>query len=262
MSWTASALAAIAAPAATPAALPPVGRWVVAYNEGDCIMSRSFGTAAAPVTFAFRPSPTGALGDVLVLTPAGGRKGVRRGEGSVVLGPSGARFEARFAVGAVGEGRRGGRFAAGQDFWDALPAATSLSMELGGEPPFAIALGAMNKPLAAAKACGDDLLRSWGAEPGAIARFRDGRSPARLFSSGAYPGEAIRKRAQGRTVALVTVDRGGKPSGCRTVTSAGSATLDRTTCLILMADARFEPAAAGDAERRFAVVPVRWMLPD
>ncbi len=262
MSWTASVLAAIAAPAATPDALPPAGKWIVEYNEGDCTMSRSFGTAAALVTFAFQPSPTGSLGEVLLLLPANGRKGVRRGEGSVVLRPSGARFEARFAVGPIGEGRRGGRFAAGQEFWDALPAATSLSMELGGEPPFAIALGSMNKPLAAARACSDDLLRSWGAEPGAVARLKAGRSPARYFSSGAYPDEAIRARAQGRTVALITVDRGGKPSACRTVRSAGSATLDKTTCLILMGNARYEPAAAGEAERRFSVVPVRWALPD
>ncbi|WP_375404510.1 energy transducer TonB [uncultured Sphingomonas sp.] len=261
MDWTISMMAALAAQAVTPDALPPAGKWIVQYGEGDCTVSRSFGPTAAPVTFAFQPSPTGSLGEVLLMMPASVRKGVQRGEGAVVLRPSGARFEARFAVGPLSDGRRGGRFATGQEFWDALPTATSLSMELGGEPPFAIALGAMDKPLAAAKICSDKLLRSWGAEPGAVARFRDGTSPAQYFTYYAYPEAAIRAREQGRTVALVTVDRTGKPSTCRTVRSAGSATLDKTTCMILMNSARFEPASATEAERRFAVLPVRWALP-
>lgn len=253
---------ALAGQAASTGALTPLGKWVVEYNEGDCTMQRSFGPPAAPVTFAFQPSPTGALGEVLLLMPANGRKSVRRGKGSAVLHPSGARFEARFAIGPLPDGRRGARFAAGQDFWDALPTATSLTVDLGSEPPIPIAMGAMAKPLAAAKACSDDLLRSWGAEPGAIARFRSGANPGSYFSDDAYPRSAVIARQQGRSVALVTVDRGGGPSACRVVRSAGSTALDGSTCAILLRNGRFEPATAGDAERRFAVVPVRWILPD
>ncbi|WP_375428136.1 TonB family protein [uncultured Sphingomonas sp.] len=119
----------------------------------------------------------------------------------------------------------------------------------------------MGKPLAAAKTCSDELLRSWGAEPGAVARFRAGTGPARYLTYNSYPEAAIRAREQGRTVALVTVDRMGKPSTCRTMRSTGSATLDKTTCLILMGNAHSEPPSATEAERRFAALPVRWALP-
>lgn len=255
---TAAALAAgQAEPPSSP--LQPLAKWTVEYNDADCIMSRSFGTAASPVTFAFQPSPTGSLGQVALLLPANGQKGVRRGEGAVTLHPSGQRFEARYAIGPLSDGQRGARFDAEQEFWDALPGATALTMEMGGEESFSIALGRMTGPLSAIKTCTDDLIRSWGAEPGAIARWPKYARIGAYFSSDSYPRDAIRAGAQGRTVALVTVDRSGEPVTCRTVRSAGHPSLDARVCEILI-KRRFEPAADGP-ERRFAVLPVRWRLP-
>lgn len=108
---TAAALAAGQAEPPSPP-LQPLAKWTVEYNNADCTMSRSFGTAASPVTFAFQPSPTGSLGEVVLLLPADGRKGVRRSEGAVTLHHSGQRFEARYAIGPLSDGRRGARFAA------------------------------------------------------------------------------------------------------------------------------------------------------
>jgi hypothetical protein len=186
MSITAAALA-LAAQAA-PAQLPPAGKWVVEYNEGDCTMSRAFGDPAAPTTFAFQPSPTGSFGEVVLLMPASATKGgVRRGKGAALLQPSGQRFDALWAMGPLPDGRRGLRFSAEEGFWDALPAATALTMELGNQPPFTVGLGRMASPFAAIKTCSDDLLRSWAAEPGATAKLRRGNNPVRYFSAGAYP---------------------------------------------------------------------------
>lgn len=256
MSFTELAALALAAQGA---ALPPTGKWLVEYNEGDCTMSRPFGDAAKPVTFAFQPSPTGALGSVALLLPPNGRSGVRRGKGTVVMLPSGRRFGAQWAMGPLADGRRGVRFQADQGFWDALPGATAMRIELGSEPPFTVALGAMKGPLTAIKTCSDDLLRTWGAEPGAIARIAG--SPGQYFSDDAYPTQAIRRHEQGRTTALATVDRDGRPTACRTVKTQASPALDKVTCEILMRNVRFEKAAPDGPAQRWAVLPVTWVLP-
>jgi TonB family protein len=88
-------------------------------------------------------------------------------------------------------------------------------------------------------------------------------NPAAFFSNDAYPAEAIRTSQQGRTVALLHVDVTGSPSGCNIVSSSGSASLDSTTCSILMRHATFHPArdANGVAIPGDFPVPVRWVLP-
>lgn len=88
-------------------------------------------------------------------------------------------------------------------------------------------------------------------------------SPAAFFTEDAYPADAIRAGRQGRTVALLHVDATGSPSSCDIASSSGSASLDSTTCAILMRHATFNPArdAKGVAIPGDFPVPVRWVLP-
>lgn len=111
----------------------------------------------------------------------------------------------------------------------------------------------------------------WGALGGRVApppdRALAGRkasgNPAIWFGNDAYPLDAIRRSEQGRTVAELRLDAAGWPTRCDIATSSGSASLDATTCAILMKHARFAPARDPDgvATAGTFTVPVRWVLP-
>ncbi len=97
---------------------------------------------------------------------------------------------------------------------------------------------------------------------GATARIEG--NPGVWFSNDAYPVDAIRRSEQGRTVAKLLVDATGAPTKCIIASSSNSASLDMTTCSILMAHATFKPARDrnGVATVGDYTVPVRWVLPE
>lgn len=97
---------------------------------------------------------------------------------------------------------------------------------------------------------------------GARATFTE--NPAAWFGNDAYPADAIRQNQQGRAVARLSIDASGAPARCTIVTSSNSASLDSTTCSILMEHARFTPARDrnGVATVGDYIVPVRWVLPE
>lgn len=256
-----SALLAGGQSVATPPALAPVGKWVVEYNQANCTLSRPFGTAAAPITFGFKPSADMASGELLLLAP-GPLSSVGRGSGSVTILPSGERFEVRWARGPLPTaGQHGVRFDADQPFWDALPTAKELELDVGEPNRIRLILGPTDKALAAVKTCGDDLLRGWGADPAALIK-PDGARLARLFGSDQYPPAALSAHQQGRVQTLSTVDKQGRVVSCVTVESSGSTPLDTATCSIVRDRGRFAPGDAGAPARRYVIVAVHWLLPD
>jgi len=57
-----------------------------------------------------------------------------------------------------------------------------------------------------------------------------------------YPVEALQKGESGLVAFETQVDPAGKPTGCRTIASSGSAILDATTCRLVMERGSFRPA--------------------
>jgi TonB family protein len=62
------------------------------------------------------------------------------------------------------------------------------------------------------------------------------------FSADDYPAEAQKQRIEGDVTFEVEVSVDGKPTACRIAKSSGSAILDKTTCDIVLARAKFKPA--------------------
>lgn len=239
--------------------LQPVGKWVVSYNQSDCTMQRSFGEADHIATFGFRPTPTQVSGDLVLVLP--GRAGERRGKGRVTLQPGDRTFTVDWARGALAGDKHGFRISVEQPFWDALPSAQAISFDIGEPQPVVAALGTMVGPMAAVKACGDDLLRHWGADPDHVVRLEQPATVARWFDLDAYPPDALRAHEQGRVYALTLFDQSGTPVDCHVVVKSGSLALDQATCDIMMHRGRVA-ADSRAPERRFLFVPVRWVLPD
>jgi TonB family protein len=86
---------------------------------------------------------------------------------------------------------------------------------------------------------------------------------SQLFSEDDYPAEALEAGEEGSVAARLQVSREGRVEGCIVIQSSGSASLDSTTCRLLVARARFTPARDHRGRRTTDTVPVRivWRIP-
>jgi TonB family protein len=88
-------------------------------------------------------------------------------------------------------------------------------------------------------------------------------NPGAWFSEDSYPPEALRRGEEGRTIAVLHLDREGHPRFCTIKTSSGSSALDAATCRVAVGRAEFLPAkdVAGKPIASTWLVPVRWVIP-
>jgi TonB family protein len=257
-SVTAVAMLALLSQAA-PESLAPSGKWTVAHEPGECLLSRPFGPGERSITLGVLRLPASPGGTLLLVEP-GGTASTRRGSGKIVVQPSGDRFNADWTV-APRTGRTGGltRIEPDTAFWDALPQATGLTFEGFGGASIELPTGKMTAALSAYGACNDDMLRRWGADPAAM--IKPGSWITKWLSYNDYPDAAIRRRAEGRAVVLIAVDADGRPTGCKTVKSSGDADLDKASCAIASGGARVPRSADDRPIDRWFVLPVTWSLP-
>jgi protein TonB len=89
------------------------------------------------------------------------------------------------------------------------------------------------------------------------------RPIAGYIASEDYPPEALRNDLQGRVDALLTISEAGSVVSCTIKRSSGHRLLDDTTCRLVLARYRFDPARNGDGRpvEVQAVLPVIWALP-
>jgi TonB family protein len=96
---------------------------------------------------------------------------------------------------------------------------------------------------------------------------RPTRSRANLasyISSDDYPAEALHNGEEGTVGFRLYISPEGRAAGCTISSSSGSASLDETTCSIMMARARFTPAIdyRGRPTHDTLSARVRWRLAD
>lgn len=73
-------------------------------------------------------------------------------------------------------------------------------------------------------------------------------SPMAWVTNDDYPFAARSARAQGTVKVRLDVDATGRVSNCAVITSSGNATLDDTTCALVVRRARFSPAVGADGQ--------------
>lgn len=237
--------------------LMPSGKWTVDYEPTMCIASRQFGPAATPTYLAFQPSismETSAV-KLFILTPNEEGPGAKSGMATLKLQPSGeSRSMSYFSLLPKQDGPRAYEIEIEADFMDKVGASTGLTLE-AGKAAVEFTSGKIQPVLDAMTTCNNALMRQWGADPSAKAIAIG--NPGSWFTDDDYPTGAMHRRAQGRTVIVITVSPDGKTKACRVAVSSGDAELDRGTCDIATRRGQYAPKAGGD---RFAVYSVRWML--
>lgn len=95
-------------------------------------------------------------------------------------------------------------------------------------------------------------------------RARSLQALATYFTDEDYPPAAVRNGEEGAVAFRLGVGPDGRTSGCTVTSSSGSASLDATTCRLLMERPRFEPArdSEGKAVADEFDGRIVWRLPD
>lgn len=92
------------------------------------------------------------------------------------------------------------------------------------------------------------------------------KSPPRplhgLITAQDYPPAALRRSAEGRTLARLTIGTSGRVGHCSVAQSSGHADLDRRVCDLAITRMRFSPAidAAGEPIAVDAILQVQWIV--
>jgi TonB family protein len=238
------------------APLAPTGKWVVNFDDAQCVATRAYGDQR----IFLKAAPSGDVVQFGIISPGG--SGLPE-QVPLTMAPAGAATEKVTAlrwIQGTGPGRQtylltnltSERFAA-------IENATSVSLynsdiqrhyQLSGLAPLR---KVMND-------CLTDLQALWPINPGgtgARGRLTD------FITSDDYPPQANDEDITGTTRMVLLVDETGRVADCSITATSGAAILDVQACSLLKARARLTPAtdATGKPAKGRLTTAIRWQLP-
>ena len=228
----------------------PTARWVVNYDDAQCVASRNYGTEDKPLFLALKPSPTGSVMRVMLMRNGASSDPEQR--------PASVRFDGQPAIAAKA-------LSFGDTKTKRLVASINLPMTTFAANRRAssieikgswfnerLALPGLTGVMAAFDDCLANLRKVWNVGPPystRIARPAQSRSPlAQLFRSSTYPAQAVREGDTGRVALALLIDEAGKVRDCMIEETSGFATLDTMSCYTISTHARFDPAMGADGK--------------
>lgn len=255
--------------------LKPVTAWQMHYADDSCRIGRIFGEGEQRVMFYLdRTGPSSSFTMVAAGRPLNGSKrsqfayvrfGERRGERKmpVSLGRQG-KLEPALIFGSTefspadtddALGKPDGTNLAVQR--DAIRSAIEadigwISFRRAARKAVRLETGSLGKPMAAMRACTDELLTHWGIDLEKHKNLKQSVKPANSRQTWVtprdYPTHLIAKGQQGNVHFRLSVDAQGKPSACHIQQSTRPQEFDDVVCKRLMQRARFTPAITEDGE--------------
>ena len=223
-------LGSIAAAPAKPR--KPTARWVVNYDDAQCVASRNYGSEEKPLFLAFKPSPTGNVMRIMMIRNGPAADAEQR--------PAIVRFDDKKAISAnaLAYGDRDTkRFIASLN----LPmqrliehrTAAAIAFK-GGSFDERLAVGGYSGVMAAFDDCLANLRNVWNVGEHSSSRLKEPARPKQplrdLFRSSAYPKQAIHEHDTGSVGIALLVDETGKVRDCMVEETSGFATLDTMSC--------------------------------
>lgn len=267
------ALVALSAPTFAKGAEPPLrreGKWTMDYAGGACNLSAIFGTGTQQVIAKFsQVAPEQALrlslyGERLHSNTTFTRAQLTflpwstQSKPQEVTSGSVMRPDGKLPAVFVGPVRLDNKSSIESDK-SPLPAVVpdiersvnALTFRRSGSS-FTLALGSMAPPMAAMRACLDDLVRHWGFEPAELAT-RQSRAmpignPAFWARSSDYPSSMISDGASAFVIFRVHVDPTGAVAGCDVLELTNPAAIGEHTCGLIKKRAKFTPSRDKDGK--------------
>jgi hypothetical protein len=225
----------------------PTDRWVVEFDDAQCVATRNYGSKTDPMILALKSPP---IGDVIQLAVIGRRASAAQQSIATVQIGGMAEIRTTALRYSPGSGRPGVHLINLRTAQlDPVRQATSLTVKAANLDE-RFALSAMAPLLQTMQRCAADLRAFWN-----IQQQPDGRSVVQrrpevnvrgLFRSEDYPQVSIDRLDSGTTKLILLIDEKGKVADCTIAETSGVAALDAQSCAVLKERLRAKPALGLD----------------
>jgi TonB family protein len=242
----------------------PTARWVVNYDDAQCVATRSYGTAEKPLILAFKPSARGSVMRILMIRKGSAVEAEQR--------PATVQFDAGspIAVNALTHSdRQSKQYIATINVpmakFTANRRATTVRIR-GGAFDELLAVPGLIGVAAAFDDCLANLRQVWNVEADSNSRLKQPARPLQplgnLFRSTTYPLRALQEGDTGSVGVTMLIDEVGKVRDCMVEETSGFAMLDTTSCYVIGEHAKFAPAIAADGKPAKSAVfqRISWRL--
>ena len=241
--------------------LQPTGKWVVHFDDAQCLAQRDYGPPERPLFLVLKQA---ASGDIMQVAVAAKQRlqQAREEDGSITLdGDSPQKFS--FLLFAP----------SGQDFRfystnvplaQLRPAAKTLWIRAGGLDQ-AFALLQFPALLEVMGNCVTDLRKHWNLDPAAakanLSEHAHG-SLKGIISPDDYPSDALLTAETGPVKVELLVNEQGTVADCSVIETSGVAVLDAQACAAIKERAKFKPAVGKDGKpaKDGYIQEIHWQL--
>lgn len=255
----------VASSAAVGAPKPPTGKWIVDFDDAQCVAMRDYGTKKKPLFLILKEPP---MGDVMQVAV------IQRGEGTnlaeqmhaVVTPDKGPSMRMTMVSAAASQtGNTLFRMNMTHDQFAKVAAARSVRIDADSDLDEAFELTDVPPLLRVLDRCVADLRQVWNvkdAEADADQQQTVGRSIRGIFSSEDYPAASLDEDQDGTVTFALLIDEAGKVADCTVIKTSGVAALDAQSCAVVKARARFKPAlgANGKPAKSSMTSKVTWRI--
>ena len=253
-----------AASAASAAPREPTGKWNVAFDDAQCVASRSYGSAEEPLHLVLKAPPVGGVMQIAVLRNGGYAEATQVGATIGIDEQPQLKTNMLMFSPKKSKTRVYTLNLPSADF-ARIRGAKSLSIRSSGLSE-TFSVSQIEALLKVMDQCVTDLRRVWNVssddgETSALAKRATGNL-AKLFSDEDYPGVAIIEGASGVVRFVILIDESGKVADCTVVETSGVAVLDTQSCAVLRARGKFDPGAGADGKpaKDVQVSKISWRL--
>ena len=248
------------------APLQPTEKWVVNFDDAQCVATRNYGATGDAVYLVLKAPPIGDVVQIGVVRK-GGAKEPTQVDGEVVF-DDGAPIQTNLLEFGIGKLRQ-------RALLVNLPAAQIGSirnastvhirardrgfMKLGSRigvggrsADESFALSSMPALLKMMDTCTADLRKVWNVysddKPGGPLKEPPSGDLVGLFNPDDYPGVALLKEQMGTVALVLLIDESGRVADCTVTQTSGVASLDAQSCAIIKERGKFKPAIGLDGK--------------
>ncbi|MFN3945877.1 MAG: TonB family protein [Allosphingosinicella sp.] len=253
-------LAFIAAAALAAQPHPVAENWRLEDRPAECLATHGAGLEIAV-------TPNSGVAALTVIDPSPALAGAAAsGPLQIVLDSPPLRIgDAAFQMFQTGGQKRLSLFRLPSELLQRIATSAELRLEQGGSAVAAFPLGPVGEAIDGIRRCEETRLREWGVDVEALLGLQRRPHPLVAVQIGVddYPTASRSAREEGMVVVRLDLNAEGRVQECAVAVGSGHAALDRTTCRLYRARARYRPALGADGTPvpSQTVARALWRLP-
>ena len=232
------------------APLTPTEKWVVNFDDAQCVASRNYGTPQKPLYLVLKAPPLGKVMQIAVMRAATGGADEQR-DARLTIDERPPLDVSLLVYTSKSTQRRVNMVNLTIDQFAPMRQAHSLAIASKGLHE-RFALTSMDGLLKLIDSCVADLVKVWnvneGLGPTRTLSSRAMGNVASFFSSDDYPRDALYGDNEGKVRFVILVKEDGTVADCTLTETSGAAALDAQTCAVILKRAKFTPAVGLDGK--------------